>query len=183
MKIITATECILGKNTNFECEIINLKREYGNEYNGKEKYAFITDLPENQIIELYPEEANKYSPYLLLPKAYKDIRNCYIKNELKYRSRHYRYCDVFGYIDGISECFHSEIISETLENIVFLKFKAQKSIHSIEMLPEPQKRRLKKFLFLNKKIIEIASEECVTKAAISASLKLAFRKISKQIDD
>ncbi|MBR1376666.1 MAG: sigma-70 family RNA polymerase sigma factor [Bacilli bacterium] len=67
------------------------------------------------------------------------------------------------------------LIDEVVEN----KINYEKLNECIELLPEIQKRRLKKYFFESKTFEQIANEENCTKRAIKFSVDIAVKKISK----
>lgn len=85
---------------------------------------------------------------------------------------------------------HSELYEETLEKRMIEKpISIEQSVEdkllmdklkiAINMLPDIQKRRIKKYYFENKTLEKIANEENCTKRAVKFSIDTAIQKISK----
>ena len=70
---------------------------------------------------------------------------------------------------------------KTLEEIVEEKIVKQELNKCIEILPDIQKSRIKKYYFLEKTYDEIAKEEKCTKRAVKFSVDLALEKLRKKI--
>lgn len=87
---------------------------------------------------------------------------------------------------------HSEIFENTLEvrakdkpmsleDSIIQKSTFEELKRAIDMLPEVQKRRIKKYYFDDKTLEEIAKEEKCSKVAIKYSIDNAIKNISKKI--
>ncbi|MBQ6286024.1 MAG: sigma-70 family RNA polymerase sigma factor [Bacilli bacterium] len=87
---------------------------------------------------------------------------------------------------------HSEIFENTLEvrakdkpmsleDSIIQKSTFEELKRAIGMLPEVQKRRIKKYYFDDKTLEEIAKEEKCSKVAIKYSIDNAIKNISKKI--
>ena len=85
---------------------------------------------------------------------------------------------------------HSEIYEESLvkrakektismEDEFIQKATFEELKRAIEMLPEPQKRRIKKYYFDDKNEYQIAEEERTTHQAIDQSLKIGRENLKK----
>ena len=70
---------------------------------------------------------------------------------------------------------------KTLEEIVEENIVKQELNQCIEILPDIQKGRIKKYYFLEKTYDEIAKEENCTKRAVKFSVDLALEKLRKKI--
>lgn len=71
--------------------------------------------------------------------------------------------------------------TKKLEEIVEENILKKELNNCIEMLPNIQKNRIKKYYFLEKTYQEIADEEKCTKRAVKFSVDLALKKIRKNI--
>ena len=69
-----------------ECKVINLKYEY-EEYSGKEQWAVISELTEEEILEKYKPLVQEYIPFLVLPPMYGEVRQQFRRNENKHYMR------------------------------------------------------------------------------------------------
>lgn len=67
----------------------------------------------------------------------------------------------------------------SLEDEVIKKTSFENLKLSLELLPEVQKRRIKKYYFDDKTVYQIAEEENTTHQAISKSLKCAIKKLKE----
>ena len=87
---------------------------------------------------------------------------------------------------------HSEIYEETLEHRMLekpitIEDKVEEKIlfddvkTAIDLLPEIQRNRIKKYYFENKTLEQIADEENCSKVAVKYSIDIALEKISKKI--
>ena len=71
-----------------DCKVIRLKYEYPG-YTGTEKYAIISDLSYEQIVEKHAPVVKPYIPFLLLSKAAGEVIAEFKRNEDKFfRHRH-----------------------------------------------------------------------------------------------
>ena len=75
-------------NTNFkkDCKVINLAYEYPG-YTGKEKYAIITDLSEEDLESLYGDKIMRYRPFVILSREMGSVMTEYENNEKKHEMR------------------------------------------------------------------------------------------------
>lgn len=63
-----------------DCKVINLSYEYPG-YTGEEKWAIITDLTEEELIEKYEEIISSYRPFIVLSSMFGSVRADFIRNE------------------------------------------------------------------------------------------------------
>lgn len=73
-------------------------------------------------------------------------------------------------------CLHK---TELIDEQVILKGSFEELKNAINLLPENQKRRIKKYYFDDKNVYQIANEEKATHQAISKSLKEALKKLKE----
>ena len=69
-----------------DCKVIRLKYEYPG-YTGTEKYAIISDLSYEQIVEKHAHVVKPYIPFLLLSKAAGEVFAEFKRNEDKFFNR------------------------------------------------------------------------------------------------
>ena len=69
-----------------DCKVIRLKYEYPG-YTGTEKYAIISDLSYEQIVEKHAPVVKQYIPFLLLSKAAGEVFAEFKRNEDKFFKR------------------------------------------------------------------------------------------------
>ena len=65
-------------------KVINLKYEYEG-YEGSEKWAIISELSEEELFGLYPDEMRRYSPFVLLSVEQGKVISDFKANEDKHR--------------------------------------------------------------------------------------------------
>ena len=169
---------ILKEEFQSECKVINLKYEYEG-YIGKEQWAIISELSEEEILEKYSEFIGEYIPFLTLSLAFGEIREEFRRNEKKHHMRSVRSVDAFGYEDELTEQHHPELIADTVES-VFLKSETEKALfEAIRMLKPIQRERLTKYYFQGKNASQIAKEEGVSSQAVDKSLAAAIENLKK----
>lgn len=165
---------------NCECKTINLRFEYP-QYTGNERYAIVTVLSEEELLERYGDVIRRYySPYLLLTEEHNQVIVEYQNIEAKYRMRNLRCGHAFDINDGEFEEHHPELAFE--DNIIEkieLKEDIEKLRRILERLPEIQKRRMIKYFFYGKSCREIGKEEGVNHSVISRSIQAGIEKIKK----
>ena len=88
-------------------KVINLKYEYEG-YEGSEKWAIISELSEEELFGLYPDEMRRYSPFVLLSVEQGKVISDFKANEDKHRKRSINNEDYFGYSEGLTENLHAE---------------------------------------------------------------------------
>ena len=72
-----------------KCKVINLKYEYG-KFSGKERYAIITDLTEDELNSLFPNEIKRYKPFIILTREMGSVMKEHVFNEKKHAMRYAR---------------------------------------------------------------------------------------------
>lgn len=163
-----------------ECKVINLRYEYEG-YTGKERFAIVTSLTEEEFDEKFGEVAkSEYAPYLLLSPEQGDAITEYQNVEAKYRMRNLRYGHAFDINDGEFEEHHPEMAVETdpIEEII-LQDNIQKLRQVLCNLSEKQKSRIIKYFFYNKSLENIAAEEGVDFTSVRESINSAIKKLRK----
>ena len=90
-----------------DCKVIRLKYEYPG-YTGTEKYAIISDLSYEQIVEKHAPVVKPYIPFLLLSKAAGEVIAEFKRNEDKFFKRMQR-DDSYGFEDGTTELYNAGI--------------------------------------------------------------------------
>lgn len=154
-----------------DCKLIDLHYEYEN-YTGKEKWAIVTELSENELKSKYPDVIRRYTPFVLLSVAQGRVITDYQNAEAKERMRKLRYGHPFDINDGEFEEHHPELFVEddTAEQLC-LKEEKQCIKRAIDKLTDIQKRRVIAYFFENKSSREIAIEEGVNYSKIEKSIK------------
>ena len=157
-----------------ECEVIEMRYEYGKEFTGREKYGIITELSEEDLRGKYAPLLSEYEPYILLSHTYGEVREDYRRNDKKFEMRSLR-----GHAFSIENDFdehHPALAVPSVEEEM-LKDEYPRLSKALESLSEIERDRITKKYFKGYSNREIAEEENVSAAAISISLKRAEEKI------
>jgi len=163
------------------CKALNLRREYGENFSGDEKWAIITALSDEELQEQFGDVVNAcYSPYLLLNlqqgAAIIESKN----NDSKHRMRATHYGHIFDINDGEFEEHHPEVVDETdLIEDIMLQDNIRKLRQVLSNLSEKQKRRVIRYFFYDKTLEEIAEEEGVCFSSVKESIDGAIKKLRK----
>ena len=163
---------------NKDYELINLEVEYPG-INGGIKWAVISDLPMEVLMERYPDELAVISPIIPLSTEEGEVFREFHKNNKKHEMRSIRTFDANGYVEGMTEEEHFDKLSQyNLDSVdTTLEYKNLKD--AIESLPEVQKRRCKLYFYHGFSEEEIARIEGVDQAAVSRTLAKAINNLKK----
>ena len=170
---------ISAQNEQFyiDCQIIETKYEYP-QYTGVEKWIIITDLTEEELNKKYAKQIAPLRPFIVLSRSFGEIRNEYKRNEKKHQMRAIRTVDIFSYEDGELETHHPELLTR-LKDLCWELIEYADLHAAIEMLPEPQKYRLKLYYFNGYTEKEIAEIEDCSPSAVHYSLDNARKNLKK----
>lgn len=172
------------------CKPINLEKEY-RDYVGKEKWAIITSLSENELLKEYPDEIQNYTPYILLTDEQGKVildnkRETYrkIKQSKKYE-------DPYGYVSGITEIHHPEIsepdFSHYREEKINREIERDQEIvlmhQAIGSLTERQYKYLIERYVKNKSNREIAKSEGIAHQIVDRQIFRIIKKFKKIFAD
>lgn len=161
-----------------ECKVFDMKYEYKG-YTGEEKWAIISELTEQEILEKYRSLVNGYMPFIVLSIAVGEARDEFRRNEKKHHMRAARSVDAYSFEDGETEMYHPELISGDFEN-QFLKNEEVRSLQEAIMMLKPiQKERVIKYYFEGKSTRQIAKEEGVSHQIVSRTLLYAIENLKK----
>ena len=162
-----------------DCKLINLKYEYTG-YTGKEKWAIVTEMAEEELWVKYPDVIRRNTPYLLLSVAQGAVITEYQNNEAKERMRKILFGHAFDINDGEFEEHHPELAVDIdpLEEIM-LQDNIEKLRIVLCYLSETQKRRVIQYFFYNKTLEKIADEEGVDFTSVRESIYSAIKKLRK----
>lgn len=165
-----------------ECKIINLKYEYEG-YNGKEKWAIVTDLSEKEVLRKYSMEIAQFQPLLFLTQDQGTVMAAYTRNENKHRMRQLRYGSMYDINDCAFNEHHPEIMADyDILDLIVKKETSCEMMQNIEMLTNIQRKRVIKFFYEGKNICEIAKEEGVNHSKISKSIILSLKKLKNFLE-
>lgn len=172
-----------------ECKVINLDFEYQscvqntNGCLGDKRWAIITNLPENKLIESYSDLLKPYIPYILLTLEQGEVIKDYFANEDKYHKRQIRKEYMYGCDESIINYSHHQIKNSNfwveLEEQEIRKVVYELLIDALNSLTCLQRRRLIKHTVMGKSIREIADEEDVNYTKIVRSVKVAQKNIKE----
>lgn len=171
-------------------KVINLKYEYEG-YEGSEKWAIISELSEEELFGLYPDEMRRYSPFVLLSVEQGKVISDFKANEDKHRKRSINNEDYFGYSEGLTENLHTEAIVpdfvEQQENEEYCQMreelKQQLLAKAIRSLTEKQRKYLLLRYVRGKTSVEIAREERIAEQVVRKHTQTAIRKFEKIFGD
>lgn len=174
-----------------ECKLINLRYEYSG-YTGKERWAIITELSEDELFCKYPDVVKRYLPFVLMSIEQGEVIYEAKRNDDKYSKRSKRTLDAYGYDDDISEQFHKELIvpyidpieAEEMERLEEEKRKQRlleiKKVRTVLAMMKPiQMERLLKHKIEGKSVREIAREEGTHHSSVTKSINAAIKSFKK----
>lgn len=173
------TEIIIALKEQFakECEVIELRYEYGKDYTGTEKYGIITNLSEKELMEKYKVILDEMTPYILLPPKFAIIRRDYRRNEKKFEMRYLR--GNYYPIDDEFDEHHPEITNSDPETEFLCRERKIKLYSAIQRLKPPQKERLVQAFIYGMSSREIAENEGVNYSTVDKSIKCAINNLKK----
>lgn len=173
-----------------EYKVINLKYEYEG-YTGTEQWAVISELSKQELFEKYPDEIQRYVPFVLLSVEQGEVIKEYERIEDKHRKRRIRSGDAFGYEEGMTEYFHAEAIvpdfveqqeaNESYNNRQ--EQKMQLFVKAMSDLTEKQYKYLIMHYLEGMSAREIAKAERVSHQVIDRHILAATRKVKKVFAD
>lgn len=166
-----------------ECKIINLKYEYEG-YTGKERWAIITALSEEEVLRKYSVEIALFQPLLFLTQDQGTVMAAYTRNENKHRMRQLRYGSMYDINDCTFNEHHPEIMADDdILDLIVEKETSCEMMQYTEMLTNIQKKRVIKYFYEGKSICEIAKEEGVNHSKISKSINLSLKKLKNFLEN
>lgn len=184
---------ILNERTDLfkkECKVINLRYEYEG-YIGTEQWAVVSELSEKELFEKYPDEIKRYVPFLLLSVEQGTVIADYNRNEDKHRKRQTNNEDAFGYEEGMTEHFHSEVVvPDFLEQQELDEYYSQREeekmrlfVEAMASLTEKQHKYLVMRYLKGMSAREIAAAEGLAHQVIDRHISTATKKIEKVFAD
>lgn len=166
------------EKTEEEFQVVNLKEEYGPEYNGKEVCGIITALSSEELEERWPELCELCRPYIILPPEFGEARKKFLRNEWKFKVRNRR-----GHIynlDEMTECCHPKIAIPSCEKaVVFREIIGE----ALEILSPVQRSRLIRSYVYGYKGREIAMQDGVAASSVSLCLMNAVKKLRQFMEE
>ena len=174
-----------------DCKLINLRYEYRG-FTGTEKWAIVTELPEEALWDKYPDIISRHTPFILLSMAQGEVISESHRNNDKYEKRSKRTIDVYGYEDDIFEQFHPESIVPFIdpfdkaeeeqieeEKEKLRKLELSKVRQALSMLQPVQRERLLKSVLLGISSRKIAKEEEINYSSVDKSIAAAIKNFKK----
>lgn len=161
-----------------DCKVIKLQYEYPG-YTGTEKYAIISDLSYEQIVEKHAPIVKQYIPFLLIGKAAGEVIADFKRNEDKFFKRMQR-DDSYGFEDGTTERYNPELCVPDFTEELFENRSDKRSVwESFARLTPTQKNYVKLHLFGGKTFTQIAKDEGKSIKTVQESYSAAIKKMKK----
>lgn len=162
-----------------ECEVIELRYEYGKDYTGTEKYGIITGLSEKELVEKYEAILSEMTPYVLLPPKYAIIRCDFRKNDKKFEMRYLR--GHYYPIDDEFEEHHPECcVADFVKDILSESDETQLLVRkAFAKLTDIQKDVVCNHVFLGKSLLQISKELGKNEKTVRESYAGAIKKMKK----
>ena len=158
--------------------MIRLKYEYPG-YTGTEKYAIISDLSYEQIVEKHAPVVKQYIPFLLLSKAAGEVFAEFKRNEDKFFKRMQR-DDSYGFEDGTTELYNSGICVPDFTGELFEEEKDSRIVWAaFARLTPAQKKYVRQHLFGGKTFTRIAKDEGKSIKTVQEAYIAAIKKMKK----
>lgn len=174
-----------------ECKLINLRYEYTG-YTGTERWAIITELSENELLQKYPDVVGRYMPFVMLSVAQGNVIDEAHRNDDKYAKRSKRTIDSYEYDDNTSQQFHKELVMPYIDPIEAEEIQELEQLKTIQRnleimkvreilakLQPVQRQRLIKYILEGKTVRQIATEEGTYHSSVSKSITAAIKNFKK----
>ncbi len=168
------------KKENFkrDCKVIKLQYEYPG-YTGIEKFAIISELNYEQILEIYGAEVKRYIPFIWLSTAMGETIHEYKRNEDKFAQRMRRY-DIVGFDEAQKAERNIELSVADFTEALLQDHKKEETVRmAFLQLSKVQQRRVKAYVLEGKNFTEIAKEEGKDRKTIYESYNAAIKKMKK----
>ena len=161
-----------------DCKVIRLKYEYPG-YTGTEKYAIISDLSYEQIVEKHAHVVKPYIPFLLRSKAAGEVFAEFKRNEDKFFKRMQR-DDSYGFDDGTTELYNAGICVPDFTGELFEEEKDSRIVWAaFARLTPTQKKYVRQHLFGGKTFTRIAKDEGKSIKTVQEAYIAAIKKMKK----
>ncbi|MEE1138731.1 MAG: sigma-70 family RNA polymerase sigma factor [Acutalibacteraceae bacterium] len=167
-----------NENSEHDFKVINLKYEYPG-YKGNVCWAIVSELTEEELLAKYPNEMNKYLPFICLSLSQGKILEEGTKYENKCKMRTIRYHHGFDITDDDFENYHHELIGNDIEDEMIRREDAKIIQNALNSLKQTQKERLYKHFFCQMSYVEIAEDEGVSYTAVRLSIEKAKKNLKK----
>ena len=164
-----------------QVKVIDLRREYPG-FTGETSWAVITDLSQEELEQLFGDQLEAYSPYLIMSLEEGEIIADFNRNEDKHAKRQARSGEAFGYEEGTSESVHEEMVSDSLLDDVLMELDIQMLRECMDQLPEVQRRRGELYYLQDMTLAEVAAAEGVNVNAVNKSIKAALKALKEAME-
>lgn len=172
-----------------ECKLINLKYEYYG-YAGDEKWAIVSELSKEELMEKYPELVEKYIPFVLLSVKQGEAINEYNRIEDKHRKRRVNNELGFGF-DEVTEYAHPELIQPNfIEKQMEEDFDKERESSKMRLfaeamntLTEKQSKYATLRFIKGMSARDIAKEEGISHQAVEKHINAAIKKFQNTFGD
>ena len=154
-----------------DCKIIDLQKEYP-QCQETVKYAVISRLTEDELVQSYGQILVQYQPYFVLSNDIGDVFHEYWKNEKKYYMRYIRNTDEESYLEGETEQYISELNDNFSEEWILSEY--VKSL--LETLTPLEQERLIKRFYQERTLQDIADDYGCSARAIKYCIDFAINK-------
>ena len=160
---------------NENCKVLDLAREY-HEYDGTERYAIITELTKEELLERYGDIVEPYMPFVLLSLQHGEVIDDFNRNNEKFKKRQQLYGEYFSFEDGTTEQFHNEVSDNSFAENFIESMTVQDALKN---LPAIQRNRIFKHFYLGYSARAIAKQEGTSHSAVNKSIALGLEKLRK----
>lgn len=160
---------------NENCKVIDLAKEY-QEYTETERYAIITELTKEELLEKYGDIVESYMPFVLLSLQHGEVIAEFNRNNEKFKKRQQLYGEYYSFEDGTTEQFHNEVSDNFFADNYIESLTIQ---DALKTLPAIQRNRIIKRYYLGYSARAIAKQEGTSHTAVNKSITLGLEKIRK----
>lgn len=171
----------LEEQFKIDCEVVETKYEYPH-YTGTEKWIIITSMTEEELYSRYAEQIAHLRPFIVLPSAFREVRDDYRRNEKKHYMRAVRSYSMYDFSED-TEVHHPEIICGSLEDDLLRKENNRLLWLAINQLRPLQRERLIQYFFRGKNLRQIAKEEGRAYSSVYESFQASISKLKIMLED
>lgn len=163
-------DAVVISNDNYT--VIDLTEEYAG-WTGKERYGVVKHKISKSERERILNELEIYSPYIILPDEFLEVRKTYTDNERKFRLRDmYNHCELYFSDEdaNLPECFKiPDFIDDFIES-----YELERAINSLR---KKQRDRIIEVYLFGMSYSEAGRAEKCTSGAVKRSVDVAIRNL------
>lgn len=175
-------------NFDNDCKVISLVAEYEG-YTGKERYAIITDLTEDELNARYSKRINRFRPFIILTKEMGEVitehTNCEKKHDMRIARGDIYLHDIDDY-----ELIHLSLFVDDDQTIRERNHAARKerqrinriSRKALMTLTPKQRDYLYRHYILNMTIRDIAAEDGLNRNTVWEIFSSGRKKYKKAVE-